>query len=94
MRRYTHGMNEFLKMDVFFAVTTVVVIVVGGFSAYALWRLSRVLKNIEHISAQVAAESDSIRHDLAEMRSDLHHNGLISSLAGFLMKRHKRSRGS
>lgn len=80
-------MNEFLKMDIFFFVTTVVTIVLGVFSAYVLWRLGRVLENIEHISEQVARESDTIREDLAEMRSDIKRGkGRVRSLFKFFRK--------
>ncbi len=75
-------------MDIFFFVTTVVVIVLGIFSVYVLWRLQRVLKNIEHISEQAALESDTIREDLAEVRRDIRRGkGRLKSLFGFLKKR-------
>lgn len=80
-------MDEFLKMDIFFFVTTVAVIVLAFFSAFVLWRLQRVLKNVEHISEQVALESDEVRKDLAEMRNDIKRGkGKLKSLFGFLKK--------
>ncbi|HVW71559.1 MAG TPA: hypothetical protein VHB93_00190 [Candidatus Paceibacterota bacterium] len=80
-------------MDVFFVVTTITVVVVGGFAAFALWRLERVLRHVEHISQQVAAESDTIRLDLAEMREDVRQGkGRILSLLGFVNKSAKRAR--
>jgi len=80
-------MNDFLKMDIFFFVTTVVVVMLGIFSAFVLWRFQRVLKNIEHISEQAALESDTIREDLADMRSDIKRGkGHIKSLFSFFGK--------
>lgn len=80
-------MNEFLKMDIFFFVTTVVVIALGILSAYIMWRIGRVLKHIEHISEQAALESDSIRADLAEMRTDIRKGkGRLKSFFSFLKK--------
>ncbi|HVX90581.1 MAG TPA: hypothetical protein VHC20_03005 [Candidatus Paceibacterota bacterium] len=88
-------MDEFLKMDVFFFVSTIAVVVVGGLAAYAFWRLERVLRHVEHISAQVAAESDTIRHDLADMREDVRRGkGRLLSLLGFLSKTGKHERKS
>ena len=85
-------MDEFLKMDIFFFVTTVAVIVIAFFAAYVLWRLQRVLKSVEHISEQVALESDVVRQDIAEMRSDIRHGkGRIKSLFSFLGKFGKRT---
>lgn len=85
-------MNEFLKMDIFFFVTTVAVLVLAFFSAFVLWRLQRVLKNIEHISEQAALESDLVRRDLAEMRSEIRQGkGRLKSLFGFLKKSTRRA---
>ena len=80
-------MDEFLKMDIFFFVATVAVVVLAFFAAFVLWRLERVLKNVEYISKQVASESDTVRQDLAEMRSDIRRGkGRLKSLFGFLKK--------
>jgi len=88
-------MDEFLKMDIFFFVTTITVVVVGVFMAFVLWRLERVLRNVEHISEQVAAESDNVRLDLAEMRADVRRGkGKLLSLFGFVNKTAKRARKS
>lgn len=85
-------MDEFLKMDIFFFVATIAVVVLAFFTAYVLWRLQRVLKNIEHISEQVALESDIVRQDIAEMRSDIRHGkSRLKSLFGFLGKLGKRA---
>ena len=84
-------MDEFLKMDIFFFVTTIAVVVFTIFATVVLWRVQRVLKNVEYISEQVVSESDMIRQDLASMRSDIRHGkGRIKSLFGFLTKSAKR----
>jgi len=85
-------MDEFLKMDIFFFVTTIAVTILAVFIAFVLWRLQRVLKNAEHISEQVAAETDAVRQDLAEMRGDVRRGkGRLESLFGFLKKSTKRA---
>lgn len=85
-------MDEFLKMDIFFLVATISVVVFVIFATFVLWRLQRVLKNIEYISKQVALESDTVREDLAEMRSDIRHGkGRLKSLFGFLGKLKKQT---
>lgn len=85
-------MNEFLKMDIFFFITSVVVVMLAFFAAVVLWRVARVLKHIEHISEQVALESDSIRGDLAEVRADIRSGkGKLKSLFGFFGKTSKRA---
>jgi hypothetical protein len=85
-------MNEFLKMDIFFFVTTVVVLALGILIAIILWRVQRMLKNVEYISKQVAIESDNVRQDLAEMRSEIEQGkGRLKSLFGFFKKTSKRA---
>ena len=85
-------MDAFLKMDIFFFVTTLAVILFAILGSVVLWRLSRVLKNIEHISEQVALESDEIRHDLAEVRTRIKQGeGRLRSVLGFFNKPKKRS---
>ena len=78
-------MNDFLKMDIFFAVTTLITVVLGIFLAIVLWRLERVLKNVEHISEQVAIGSDALREDLMELRSNIKSGkGRLKSFFSFL----------
>lgn len=84
-------MNEFLKMDIFFVVTTVAVIAVAILLVFVLWKIARILKNVEHISEQVSAETDAVREDLANMRSEVKEGkGRIKSLLGFFKKAAKR----
>ncbi len=86
-------MDAFLKMDIFFVVATLGVVAISVLGTIVLWRISRVMKNVEHISDQVAAESDTIRLDLAEMRGDIRRGkGKIKSLMGFLDRTAKRAK--
>jgi hypothetical protein len=88
-------MNEFLKMDIFFFVATLAVVVLAGATVFILWKVGRVLKHIEHISAQVSAETDVMRGDLTEMRNEIKKGkGRIKSLVGFFTKTAKRSKES
>lgn len=85
-------MDEFLKMDIFFVVATVAVAVLAVLSSFILWRLERILKHVEHISEQAAAESDNIRHDLDEMRADVRRGkGRLMALLGLVTKSAKRA---
>ena len=84
-------MTDFLKMDIFFFVTTVVVLAVGVISVYILWRIGRVMKYIEHISEKASEESDDIREDLKEMHKDIRRGeGQLKSWFGFFKKSAKR----
>lgn len=85
-------MNDFLKMDIFFVVTTIVVIAIGGLVGYVLWRIARILKHIEHISEQVALEAEAVRGDLAEVRAGIKKGkGKLQSFLELFGKIHRRS---
>ena len=85
-------MNEFLKMDVFFFTTTVSVVVFSILGVVVFVKVSRILKNIEHISQQISLESDNVRHDLAEVRDDIRRGkGKLKSLWGLFGKISKRA---
>ena len=85
-------MDAFLKMDIFFFVATIAVIVCATVLAYVLWRVARILRNVEHVSEQFALESDTIRQDLAEMRGNIRRGkSHFRSLFDFLGKTTKRA---
>ncbi len=84
-------MDPFLKMDIFFAVTTVVVIVLGIFGAIVLWRFERILKNVEDISKQVSLETENFREDLAELRASVRRGARMKGLFDLFKKFTKRS---
>ena len=69
-------MNEFLKMDIFFMVTTVAVIVITILLMLLLIRVLRILKNIEDISLLVEEEGQHLREDIAQVRDSVKREGL------------------
>jgi hypothetical protein len=84
---YSFYMDEFLKMNIFFFVATLATILIAVFAAVVLWRIQRILKNVDYISKQIAIESDMVRQDLAEMRQDVRAGkGRLRSLFGFVRK--------
>ena len=78
-------MSEFLKMDVFFFVSTIGVIVFVLFGGFILWRVIRILGNVEHISLRASEESDLIKEDIDRLRSNIKDEGLkIKHVGDFL----------
>lgn len=69
-------MDEFLKMDIFFMVTTLFVAVLTVFLALVFIRVLRILKNIEDISALAHEEGQKIRDDIAGVRAKVKEEGL------------------
>ena len=68
-------MDSFLKMDIFFFVTTVVVVVLGILSVLILLRIWRILGYVERISCDISEESALVRSDIATLRSDIRTHG-------------------
>lgn len=88
-------MDEFLKMDIFFVVTTVCVVVMTVLLAFVLIRVLRILKNIESISLMVEEEGEKFREDIAQVRAKVKEEGLrVSHMFDFLKigKRRPRSK--
>jgi hypothetical protein len=69
-------MTDFLKMDIFFVVTTIAVVVISILLVFVLIRVLRILKNIEDISALVEEEGKALREDLAQMRKSVKTEGV------------------
>lgn len=68
-------MNDFLKMDVFFVVSTIAVVVVTVLLAFALVRVLRILRTVEEISETVSDEAVLVRADVAELRQSVKQEG-------------------
>lgn len=90
-------MDDFLKMDIFFGVTTVAVVVVSVLLALVLIRLLRILKTVDEVSEIVQEEAEEIRDDIREVRANVKAEAVkvgqvLSMLTGFAKpKRRKKS---
>ena len=71
----TTAMNDFLKMDIFFIVTTLVVIMLGIAFTLVLFRVWRILGHVEDISRDIRDESALLRNDVAQMRARIKTEG-------------------
>jgi hypothetical protein len=79
-------MDEFLKMDIFFVVTTLVVVILGILVALILFRVYRIMTHIERISQQADEEAMLIRADIAQMRNDLKRGMRWGAFSAFMRK--------
>lgn len=68
-------MNDFLKMDIFFMITTLVVVMLGIVVTLILFRVWRILGNVEKISAMLSDEGSLVRQDIADLRSNVRREG-------------------
>ena len=81
-------MSDFAKMDVFFVVTTLAVVAIAVLLCVALYRILKILRNVEHVSKIVSDEGDLMRGDIAEMRMAIKREGFkLAHVASFARKR-------
>jgi hypothetical protein len=78
-------MDDFLKMDIFFGVTTVAVVVITILLSVVLIRVLRLIKVLEQVTLIVHEESEQIRDDIREVRAKVKEEGLrVGQMLGFL----------
>ncbi len=92
-------MDSFLKMDIFFAVTTVAVVVISVLLAMVLIRLLKVLKTVDEVTEIVHEESEQIRDDIREVRATvkaqtLRAGEVLGLLGGFVKPKARRKKSS
>lgn len=61
----------FFKMDIFFIVTTTVVVLFGLFGAIILYYIVKIVRNINRIITTVQHEAEEIAQDFSEVRKDV-----------------------
>lgn len=69
-------MEDFLKMDVFFVVATIAVVVLAALVSVALYYVVRLLRTLMHISEEVEEETKAIRGDIEDVRRTARREGL------------------
>ena len=77
-------MTDFMKMDVFFFVTTIAVVIwtvlVGVLIAY----LIRISRKVDYITDKAKQQTDLLSEDLGELRKNMKGGGFkLASLAKF-----------
>ena len=84
-------MTDFLKMDIFFVVTTIVVVLIGALVIVVLVQVVRFLKTVNRIGEQVEEETAALREDIGEARSRIKQEGFrVASLMSLVTKAGKR----
>ena len=68
-------MATLIHADIFFFVTTIVVVIVGIALTVALIYFAKVLSDVKDITKQVKEETVLFRQDIGELRSDVKREG-------------------
>lgn len=68
-------MDSFLQMHVFFFITTIAVIVLAMLAGFGLYYVVRILRNVDKLTQAAVDESELIRADIADLRSNVRKEG-------------------
>lgn len=80
-------MEDILKMDIFFVIATIGVVVISACAVAVLLSLRKLLRTLDRIASEVEEEALALRSDLAEARAIIRKEGAkASSLADAALK--------
>ena len=69
-------MNDFLKQDIFFFITTIAVIIVTVLMAILIIYIIKISKNVKYISEKAKTEADLIAEDISNLRTNVKEHGM------------------
>jgi hypothetical protein len=81
-------MTDFIKMDIFFFIASVELVILGALVGFILWKLLRILKHVEHIAEVAGKEAENLREDAAYIRGRL--LGVLDGIFSFIPRRRAR----
>lgn len=79
-----------MKADIFFFVTTIVVILLAIAVLIALYYSIRILRNVRDITGRVDEGSKALAEDFTVLRSSLRNEGFVWGHIISFLKKHKR----
>jgi hypothetical protein len=83
-------MDTFLKMDIFFFITSVAVIIVTTIIIMAGYRIVRILKNIEHVTETLRNTVHSAESEMADIGERVTDSALFTFIFGKKKSKAKR----
>jgi len=69
-------MTEFAKMDIFFFVATIAVVILTLLAAVLIIYIIKISKDIKYISRRARSEADLIAQDLSDLRQNVKEKGV------------------
>ena len=85
--------NSLLRSDIFFIITSVVVVILGILFAVALVYLIRILSDVKKLSKAVRKEGENIVEDIEGLRENIKKNTIkLSDILSFGFFRKKSGR--
>jgi uncharacterized protein YoxC len=80
---YNIAMNEFMKQDIFFFVTTIAVAVLSILLAILIIYIIKISSDVKHILKTARNEADLISQDLSDLRRNMNNGFKIKHLFNF-----------
>ncbi len=68
-------MNEFAKMDAFFFITTIAMVILTLLLAVLIIYIIKISKDVKYISGKAKNEADMISQDLSQLRENIKNKG-------------------
>ncbi len=75
-------MNELMHADIFFFITTIIVVLFGIVGLILAYYIVGITREVRYIARKVREESDNVSEDIAEIRGKLRESGM--RFGGFL----------
>jgi len=80
-------MQDLMKADIFFFVTTIAVILVAIGVSVGLYYIVRILRNVRDVTNRVDEGSKMLAEDLGDLRTSLKRDGFVmANVARFMQK--------
>jgi hypothetical protein len=91
-------MTELVHADIFFFVTTIVVVLLGIGGCIVLYYVVGILRNVRAITGKIEKASGALERDFAALRANAYAEGeqarsLLRLLFGFLLRKAPRAGG-
>ena len=84
-------MSEILQTNIFFAITSVAVVVFTLLLCVVLYQVIKILKSIRRIVTRIDEGSEVIAEDVSQLRAYVTEGSLVSQVLSFVMGTRKKS---
>ncbi len=84
-------MSEILQTNIFFAITSVAVVVFTLLLCLVLYQVIKILKSIRRIVTRIDEGSEVIAEDVSQLRAYVTEGSLVSQVLSFVMGARKKS---
>lgn len=85
-------MEEILKANIFFFITSVAVILLSIGIIIAVLYLVRILRDVKHISEIARTQSDLIADDIRDLRTNMRSGNVANGIVNFARGLYKRAK--